>query len=1452
MQYITNAFNIKQSWAQVPPSAVATVDQASVNQLTNVTLDGSASSSPEGISISIYNWSEVDTNQPVILVRNGSKATFQAPNVTGPSPVNYTFRLTVTDANGLVSTPSDVNVTVNNMNETTFPLQPPLPLPVELPPHTIGTSPANGSINIPTKADKLTATFDQDIDTISANISLKDTAGNEIPVDVTSDGPTVTITPKSDLNPGTNYTVSIDQINGKGKTNVGSISFGFTTVQEVITPPTPTSENHPPEAQNQQVTTEADKPVDISLGALDNDTGDSLSAEIVTPPQPDHGSLGQIDQNTGNVTYTPAAGFSGNDSFTFKVIDSHQTESNVATISITVIPPVPISQPTQPTQPTQPAPTTPSQLENHPPEAQNQQVTTEADKPVDIALGALDNDTGDSLSAEIVTPPQPDHGSLGQIDQNTGNVTYTPAAGFSGNDSFTFKVIDSHQAESNVATISITVSPLPTPKLIESTPVNGSSDVSATIDKIEATFNDKVNIGSATVSLKDDSGKEIEITTSAQDSKVTISPKSKLSPKTHYTVSFDQIKTENESNPGSASLSFTTTAITNNPPLIEKLNASPSSAKVGDLVMLSVANPDLKDETPSSLALHWQQTSGIPTVNLTLSSDNKTASFTAPEVKQNTPLIFKLTATDEENQTATKDVTVNVMAPPPNQPPEVTITANASDSKPGQGIEMKALVQDEQPLSVKLSWQQTSGIPTVNLTLSSDNKTASFTAPEVKQNTPLIFKLTATDEENQTATKDVTVNVMAPQPNLAPKVSTGPNQNVSSGDFVKLSGTVTDEASPKLMWTQTEGPTSDISLQNSDQREASFISPPVKSPTKLAFNLTATDERNQRGSSKIVITINPVSLENDRDSDNDGIFNNVDKDISKPSVEFLDKFDQTPPQTFGKIIVPKGITSPKVTIKDAANELNGVVISLAPDAPSTVNITACGSSSTVLGKGDIILLTCGSTEIKVIQGDAFTRLNTTDRSFIQGTLTEGNLIIFDPAKRTLKADSDNAAVIDLSVVGNKKMNEIILGAGKVVTVPPSGNAPIPTQTPTTKQPPTTPPKQPPTTPPKQPPTTPPKQPPTTPPKQPPTTPPKQPPTTPPKQPPTTPPKQPPTPTTAPTGQAPTVSISPVPPVRVGGMFVLNGNLSKGTTPLDKLTFQWQQVSGPPAKPVLGQNTAKATYQAPIVNQSGTTLIFKLTAKNSKGVESSSQIPVQILKANSRPVANAGPDQIVRENANVTLDGTKSLDPDKERLTFSWVQTFGVRRVVLNGDDTIRPTFKAPFVPVNNSLLVFRLTVKDSAGLNSSDLVRISVLKTSGGLTDNPPVANAGPDKAVIAGSNVTLNGNKSADPDLKDKLTYVWKQTGGSPLVLLVGSDQPNASFKAPDLSANTTLTFALTVSDGQRKNNTDTVNVTVFKPQGFPLWLIIVIVAAAGGGGAAAWFFFFRKPPKRTSKFVP
>ena len=341
--------------AQSPPVAVALANQTSVLELSNVTLYGSSSFSPENISITNYNWTEIDANSPVHLIASGSNATFKAPDLAGQNPVNYTFSLIVTDANGLVSTPSIINITVNSMNQTSAPSIPPESPPVfiEPAPHATVTFPANYSTNIPVKPENLMVTFDKDIDRKSARIHVADNSSNVVPVKVSIKGAIVSIIPKIDLSPDTNYTVYADNIRGVGQTSNASIKFSFVTASLPTSPPA--SENHPPQALNQEVTTESDKPVQIPLGAgaIDNDTEDSLSAEIVTPPEPSHGSLGSIDQNTGNVTYTPAPGFSGNDSFTFKVMDNHQAESNIATVSITVKPvptPVPTSPPPPPSQ----------------------------------------------------------------------------------------------------------------------------------------------------------------------------------------------------------------------------------------------------------------------------------------------------------------------------------------------------------------------------------------------------------------------------------------------------------------------------------------------------------------------------------------------------------------------------------------------------------------------------------------------------------------------------------------------------------------------------------------------------------------------------------------------------------------------------------------------------------------------------------------------------------------------------------------------------------------------------------------------------------------------------------------------------------------------------------------------------------------------------------------------
>lgn len=96
------------------------------------------------------------------------------------------------------------------------------------------------------------------------------------------------------------------------------------------------------------------------------------------------------------------------------------------------------------------------------------------------------------------------------------------------------------------------------------------------------------------------------------------------------------------------------------------------------------------------------------------------------------------------------------------------------------------------------------------------------------------------------------------------------------------------------------------------------------------------------------------------------------------------------------------------------------------------------------------------------------------------------------------------------------------------------------------------------------------------------------------------------------------------------------------------------------------------------------------------------------QSNNPPVANAGPDQTVTPNATVMLDGTGSSDPDGDQITYEWVQFAGTA-VTLANANTAQPTFTAPSEPpCGQETLTFNLTVRDTQGANSSDLVNVSV------------------------------------------------------------------------------------------------------------------------------------------------
>lgn len=113
---------------------------------------------------------------------------------------------------------------------------------------------------------------------------------------------------------------SLAEANGDMHTAVAELDLLGTTV-----------ENHAPVATSKSAETSEETAVSITLDGSDEDN-DALTFSIITSPA--HGTL---TGTAPDVTYTPAAGFSGVDSFTYQVSDG-TASSEAATISIMVIP----------------------------------------------------------------------------------------------------------------------------------------------------------------------------------------------------------------------------------------------------------------------------------------------------------------------------------------------------------------------------------------------------------------------------------------------------------------------------------------------------------------------------------------------------------------------------------------------------------------------------------------------------------------------------------------------------------------------------------------------------------------------------------------------------------------------------------------------------------------------------------------------------------------------------------------------------------------------------------------------------------------------------------------------------------------------------------------------------------------------------------------------------------
>ena len=186
--------------------------------------------------------------------------------------------------------------------------------------------------------------------------------------------------------------------------------------------------NDPPVANIQQLETDQNTPLQITLSGADPIDNDVISQfRIVNSPT--NGQISNFKQMTGELTYTPNNNFFGSDSFTFKVIDSQgleSTESSAVSINVKEVTPPPV---------------------NNPPVAVDKTMETNSNTPVSITLEGIDSDQGDTINSFTIIS-NPTNGQISNFNSNTGTLTYTPNNNYAGQDSFTFKVTDSRGLQS--------------------------------------------------------------------------------------------------------------------------------------------------------------------------------------------------------------------------------------------------------------------------------------------------------------------------------------------------------------------------------------------------------------------------------------------------------------------------------------------------------------------------------------------------------------------------------------------------------------------------------------------------------------------------------------------------------------------------------------------------------------------------------------------------------------------------------------------------------------------------------------------------------------------------------------------------------------------------------------------------------------------------------------------
>ena len=304
--------------------------------------------------------------------------------------------------------------------------------------------------------------------------------------------------------------------------------------------------------------------------------------------------------------------------------------------------------------------------------------------------------------------------------------------------------------------------------------------------------------------------------------------------------------------------------------------------------------------------------------------------------------------------------------------------------------------------------------------------------------------------------------------------------------------------------------------------------------------------------------------------------------------------------------------------------------------------------------------------------------------------------------------------------------------------------------------------------------------------------------------------------TAPDNIPPSVEAGPGQTVPEGSVVSLSGNATDSDG--DVLTYLWTHDFNALNIALANATSASTTFTAPPVD-SDTDVIFTLTADD--GAEASlDTVTVTVTDVQSNYTQTSSvvlePEEprdtrdIGRIILNSTLPGVidATWDAPAEApvdYRLSWAKVGDPFRTWTDLSGNAFPTDASHTITGLDENEAYKVIVRARYG-GSAGAWSGEITITVAGSANSSPTADAGTTQTIQEGDAVTLNGTAS-DPD-GDQLTYSWSHDSALEISLAdAGSLSP--TFTAPQVDANTTVTFTLTADDGT-DTHSDTVTVTI------------------------------------------